>query len=130
MKTENRRSLIQFIITVIFALLFISEFTKAQRIGREKTALEKEYAELKEDVSHWHDSVYNEHEWFIAGLIDSANLDFAYGMCTEDEHTARMHEIDEISNHIEKEPPYIVSKQKRMKEIENELKNLKNKNKF
>ena len=108
----------------------MTEITKAQHIGKEKTALKQEYTELEEDVSRWKDSVYREHEWFIAGLIDSANLDLAYGKISKDEHTVRMQEIAEISDHIEKEPPYIVSKRQRMEEIENELKNIENRRKF
>lgn len=130
MKAENRRSLGQFIITILIAALFLTEITKAQHIGKEKTALKQEYATLEEDVSRWKDSVYSAHEWFIAGLIDSANLDLAYGKISKDEHTVRMQEIAEISDYIEKEPPYIVSKRQRMEKIENELKKLENRRKF
>lgn len=130
MKAETRKSLGQFIITVLIAALFLTEITKAQHIGKEKTALKQEYAELEKDVSHWQDSVYNKHEWFIAGLIDSANLDLAYGRISEDEHTVRMQDIAEISDYVEKEPPYIVSKRQRMEEIENELKKLEDRRNF
>lgn len=130
MKAETKRSLGQFIITVLLAALFLTEITKAQHIGKEKTALKQEYAALEEDVSRWKDSVYNAHEWFIAGLIDSANLDLAYGRISKDEHTVRMQEIAEISDHVEKEPPYIVSKRQRMEEIENELKKLEDRRNF
>lgn len=122
MKVENKTSLKRFIITVLVAVLFIFEMTRIQHTKHEKESLEKEYATLKEEVSHWEDSVYSENEWLIAGLIDSANLDLAYGRCTEDEHLKRMHEIDEISDHIEKEPPYITTKRERMDEIEKMLK--------
>ena len=125
MRAENRTSLKRFIITVLVAVLFIFEMTRVQHIKNEKTVLEKEYAELNEDVSRWHDSVYNEHEWFIAGLIDSANLDLAYGKISKDEHAVRMQEIAEISDHIEKEPPYITARRERMDTIQEELKNLK-----
>ena len=123
MKAENRTNIKRFIIMVFVAVLFIFAIAEAQHVNNEKESLEKEYATLEEDVSKWHDSVYNAHEWFIAGLIDSANLDLAYGKISKDEYTIRMQEIAEISDQVESEPPHIVSKLKRMEEIENELKN-------
>ena len=108
---------------VFVAVLFIFAIAEAQHVNNEKESLEKEYATLEEDVSKWHDSVYNAHEWFIAGLIDSANLDLAYGKISKDEYTVRMQKIAQISDQVESEPPHIVSKLKRMEEIENELKN-------
>lgn len=104
------------------AVLFIFAIAEAQHVNNEKDSLEEEYATLEEDVSRWHDSVYNEHEWLIAGLIDSANLDLAYGKISKDEYTVRMQEIAEISDYVESEPPYIISKRKQMEEIENKLK--------
>ena len=115
---------------VFVAVLFIFAIAEAQHVNNEKGSLEKEYATLEEDVSKWHDSVYNAHEWFIAGLIDSANLDLAYGKISEDEHTVRMQEIAEMSDYVESEPPHIISKRKRMEEIENGMKKLENKLKF
>lgn len=123
MKTENKTNLIRFIVMTLVAVLFIFAIARTQRINEEKESLEEEYTALKEDVSRWHDSVCWEHEWLVAGLIDSANLDLAYGKISKDEHTVRMHEIAEISDYVESEPPHIIAKQKRMEEIENKLKN-------